>query len=209
MDVFQGEERAAGGLADLVNLHDIGMLEPGHGAGLDLESGSGRLVGATDHLERDDPVESHVSGLEDLAHPSRAQSPEYLIIRRPVSSPRSGPVAWHEGTRLVPSPGGGRPVRRGLAEAGRSRDRRFPARLASPPQGGGDRPAEPPQPVDDRPAARAVAQMLDGLLRSDRVAMQVGDPGLFRRAAFCEHRSATSGGLGFIGDNPPSPFPNA
>ena len=38
VEIFQREIRLAVVLADLVNLHDVGVLQPGDGLGLDLEA---------------------------------------------------------------------------------------------------------------------------------------------------------------------------
>src|SRR5438128_2690960 len=59
-DVLQREKRSAVVLADLVDLHDVGVLEPGHGLGLRTESNPRRRVAVSarrDHFERHQALE--------------------------------------------------------------------------------------------------------------------------------------------------------
>jgi hypothetical protein len=79
---LQGEVRPAVGLADLVDLHDVGVLKAGDGLGLGAEAGQfvGAGVGAgQDHLEGDQAVQAEVPGLVDDAHAAPAQFPEELV----------------------------------------------------------------------------------------------------------------------------------
>ena len=73
---LERDEGAAVGLAEVVDLDDVGMAEPGDGLGLDQEPlamlGVGVLAVA-DHLQRDDPVQRAVPGLVDDAHAAAAQ----------------------------------------------------------------------------------------------------------------------------------------
>jgi hypothetical protein len=69
--IFQGKVRAARLLADLVDLHDVGVMQLGHGLRLAAEAGqllrpAVRL--GQDHLQSDDPAELRVAGLVDDAH---------------------------------------------------------------------------------------------------------------------------------------------
>src|SRR5262249_60002457 len=75
-DVLQGEERAAVVLADLVDLDDVRVLQPGHGFGLGAEPAPGLQVGVgagEDYLEGNPPVEGTLAGLVDDAHAPPAQ----------------------------------------------------------------------------------------------------------------------------------------
>ena len=62
-------------LADLMDLHDMGMLQTGDGLGFPAKAG--QLVGCgmrpvQDHLERDQPIEPPLPGLVDHAHAAPA-----------------------------------------------------------------------------------------------------------------------------------------
>ena len=64
-------------LADLVDLHDVGVLQPGDGLGLGAEAGqllpSPACAAGQDHLEGDEAVEPDLPGLVDDAHAAAAQ----------------------------------------------------------------------------------------------------------------------------------------
>jgi hypothetical protein len=54
LDVLQGHKQSPVVLADLVDAHDVGVIEPGHGLGLGAEALAGRRIGVEarhDHLE--------------------------------------------------------------------------------------------------------------------------------------------------------------
>ena len=93
-------------LADLVDRHDIRVIEMGGGLGLQAEPlqivGRGEPAGA-DHLERQHAIQAHLPGLVDNTHPTLGDDLDQLVIaevadarlgrarRRPFSScPRSG-----------------------------------------------------------------------------------------------------------------------
>src|SRR5262245_34494225 len=70
-DVFEGDERPAVALADLVDLDDVRMLELGDGFGLATEAAAllGAGVGAgCYHLEGDQAIQADLPGLVDHAH---------------------------------------------------------------------------------------------------------------------------------------------
>ncbi len=65
-------------LADLVDRHDVRVVELRDGLGLVLKSQQLAFGGETarlDHLEGDGPVERDLVGFEDDAHPPRPSSP--------------------------------------------------------------------------------------------------------------------------------------
>ena len=82
-------------LADVVDLDDVGVLEPGDGLGLGEEAGGGLGAGVRagqDHLQGDGAVEPDLAGLVDDAHAAAAQLAQDLVA----------------GERGVGTPGGGR-----------------------------------------------------------------------------------------------------
>ncbi len=71
LDVLQGQVGLAIVLADLVNLHQVGMLAPCDGRGFPLEPGTVRrivLPTFLEQLERDLPVEGLMPRQVDHAH---------------------------------------------------------------------------------------------------------------------------------------------
>ena len=77
--VFQLEERQPVRLADVIDLDDAGMLEPGDGLGLDPEPRRGRLAGVRpgqDHLQGARAVQRQVAGQVDHPHAAPAQLAE-------------------------------------------------------------------------------------------------------------------------------------
>jgi hypothetical protein len=82
VEQFQGHERQAVRFADVIDLEDVGMPEPGHRLGLDPEPGEvvgPRLAAAADHLEGDQAFEPAVPRLVDNAHSALAQPVENLV----------------------------------------------------------------------------------------------------------------------------------
>ena len=82
--VFHGEEGTAGGLADIVDLNDIGM--PQACQRLDLGAKAGQVGGAgleagQDHLEGDFAAKTEMPGLVDDAHSPSTEQPQYLVTR--------------------------------------------------------------------------------------------------------------------------------
>src|SRR5438874_13775264 len=72
-DVLQREKGSALVLADLVNLHDVGVLEPGDGLGPRAESNPRRRVALSagrDHFERHQALERTLAGLVNNTHAS-------------------------------------------------------------------------------------------------------------------------------------------
>jgi hypothetical protein len=69
-------------LADLVNLHDAGVVQPSHRLRLDLEArqllGAGVAAGQ-DHLQCDDPIQLRLPGLVDDTHAATAQLAQDLV----------------------------------------------------------------------------------------------------------------------------------
>ncbi len=81
---FQGEEGLALVFADLMDLHDVGMLQTGDRFRLDLEAGQIRLAGVTagqDHLQGDEAMEFVLPGLVDDAHAAATQHAKDVIAR--------------------------------------------------------------------------------------------------------------------------------
>ena len=116
-DEFQGEVRQAVVVAVLVDLDDPRVLDPGDGAGLDVEPGDLVVRGVgpgQDHLQGDQAIEPDVPGLVDDAHAAAADLGEDLVARdvdsdrprRPARGP--GRPAADLGHRVVV----GRVVRR-------------------------------------------------------------------------------------------------
>ncbi len=84
IDVFQDKERPAVAFADLINPHNVRMLQPGHRFGLDLEALPGRRVRvqtAREHLDGNRPIERTLPGLVDNAHAAPAQLFADLVAR--------------------------------------------------------------------------------------------------------------------------------
>ncbi len=78
---FKGEERPSVRLADLVDLHDVRMLQPRDGLGLYPEPRplGWVAIGAGEHLEGDGPLEGQVPRLVDDAHAAPAEYRLHLI----------------------------------------------------------------------------------------------------------------------------------
>ena len=82
-------------LADLVNLHDVGMLQAGDGFGLFTETSNLLGVGifaGENHLERHEALEVDLAGLVNPSHPTAAQDAQDLITGDhgpfPIERPR-------------------------------------------------------------------------------------------------------------------------
>ena len=81
---MNGTARRGLALADLVDLGDEGMIEPGRGVGLAQEAPPRRLVGhlaVGQELERDLAIELKILGQVDLAHPALANLRENPVVR--------------------------------------------------------------------------------------------------------------------------------
>ena len=85
-DIFQGEKWPAFVLADLVDLHDIGMTQPGDGPGLGVKAGQiagGAAQPCQHHLDGDSAIQRELARLVDDAH---AAGPEHFLeIAQPLS----------------------------------------------------------------------------------------------------------------------------
>ena len=98
-DVLQLEERQAVGLADVVDLHDVGVLKPGDRLRLGQEA-SGRLdagMGAAqDHLQDAGAVQKDLPGAVDDAHAAAAQLAQDLVAGDGGGGPfsRSRRIGW-------------------------------------------------------------------------------------------------------------------
>ena len=83
-DVFQCQERPAVGLARVVNLHDVGMLQPGERGRLRLKPDQPFGVVRPprgQQLERDPTAKPQVHSLEHLAHAAAAETGRDPITR--------------------------------------------------------------------------------------------------------------------------------
>ena len=79
---LQRHERQAVDLADVVDLDDVGVPEPGDGLGLDAEPGEvvgPRLLPAADHLQGDQAVQAGLAGLVDDPHAPFAELLQDLV----------------------------------------------------------------------------------------------------------------------------------
>ena len=77
VDEFHDEEAAAGGLAEVVDGDDVGVIEGGEGFGFGGEAGGEGWVGGAfrgEEFEGDEPVEGALSGFEDDAHAAAAEA---------------------------------------------------------------------------------------------------------------------------------------
>ena len=98
LDELHGDERnpgAAIALADLVDLGDEGMIEPGRGVGLAQETPPGSLIrhlAFGQELERDLPVEPKVLGQVDLAHSPLADLGENPVVRNLAADHRASRI---------------------------------------------------------------------------------------------------------------------
>ena len=82
VDVLQLEEGQAVGLADVVDLHDVGVLQAGDGLGLGQEAdgGLGAGMGAgQDHLQGAGAVQADLPGPVDDPHAAAAQLAQDLV----------------------------------------------------------------------------------------------------------------------------------
>jgi hypothetical protein len=87
------EERLALVLADIVDRHDAGMIQPGRERYLTLEQpcrGVGREGAAREHLEGDDPIGADLPGPVDDAHAAGVDAAEDLVAA--VARRREGAV---------------------------------------------------------------------------------------------------------------------
>ena len=148
---LEDEVRPARGLADVVDLDDVGVLQAGERRGLGAKAGQVLRAGlepGQDHLQRHGAIEAELPGLVHDAHAAAAEQPQDLIAgdlgqglrplvrraeryvpavdRRPV---RSGPAA-RRGTRE--SAGRTRRGRGRARGAGETRARRRSARARRP-----------------------------------------------------------------------------
>jgi hypothetical protein len=111
LDEFHGEVGSAQVLADLVDLHDVGVLHTCRRLRLDTEAGPFLRAGqgaVADQLERDQPLQTHLLRLEDDAHAAPAQFFQDLVTGdgRPVCRHFPGgrwPVAGSQGFGHRPS----------------------------------------------------------------------------------------------------------
>ena len=75
-DELQGAVRMPARLADLVNLHDVGVLQPRHRLGLDAETGQltrRGMVAGQHHLERHGALQRLVARFVDNTHAAAAE----------------------------------------------------------------------------------------------------------------------------------------
>ena len=95
LEPFERHEGAAVGLAEIIDLDDVGMAEAGDGLGLDQEPGALLRPGVlpfADHLQGDDPVEPAVPRPVDDAHAAPGDLTEQFVITdraQSVGTPRT------------------------------------------------------------------------------------------------------------------------
>ena len=82
VDELERQEVLTAGLADLVDLNDVRVLQPGDSLGLDAEAGE--LLGAgvrtgQDHLQGHEPIQGHLFGLVDDAHAAPAEQADDFV----------------------------------------------------------------------------------------------------------------------------------
>ena len=93
---LQRKKGATVGLADLVDLHDVGMVQPGDGRRLDPEARPVIVIGVVagqDHLEGDHPTQADLPRLVDHPHAAAAQHVQDFVafdVRQLGGAP--GPV---------------------------------------------------------------------------------------------------------------------
>ncbi len=89
-------------LADLKDLHDVGMLQPRDRLGFNAEARQARrprVDAGQDHLQRDDTVSLHLPRLVDNPHPALTEDVEDLVAGHARQDSRFGPYA-HRRLRL-------------------------------------------------------------------------------------------------------------
>jgi hypothetical protein len=83
LDEFHAEVMLVLVPADLVEGHDVGMVETGGDLGLGLEAldvGGGSELAGQDHLEGDETVEAHLPRLVDNAHAAAGDLLQQLVV---------------------------------------------------------------------------------------------------------------------------------
>jgi hypothetical protein len=81
-DVFHDKERLAVMLADLEDLHDVGVLQAGHRFRLLTKARllfGGGVFAAQDHFQGHDPVDPELACLVDPSHAAVAQHAQDLV----------------------------------------------------------------------------------------------------------------------------------
>ena len=84
LDELQGAEGQSLVLADLVDLHDVRVRQPGRRLRLGAEAGhvlGAGVVAHQDHLEGHAPLQGELAGAVDDAHAAPAQHPLDLVPR--------------------------------------------------------------------------------------------------------------------------------
>ena len=120
--ILQLEEGQAVGLADVVDLHDVGVLQAGDGLRLGQEADGGLVVGmgtGQDHLQGAGAVQEDLSGAVDDAHAAAAQLAQDLV----AGDGRNGPLSGSRRCVVVVRPRHGRCSSKGCRNAGESRSR--------------------------------------------------------------------------------------
>ena len=83
LEQFERHEGTAVGLAEIVDLDDVGVAEAGDGLGLDQEPGAmlgTGMIAFADHLQGDDPVEPAVPRPVDDAHAAPGDLTEQFVF---------------------------------------------------------------------------------------------------------------------------------
>ncbi len=80
LDQLHGHERLPSHRVGLVDLHDVGVRELGHGLGLAEQASGVLLVELLEqHLDRDLAIERAIEGLEDHPHPPLTQRTQHHV----------------------------------------------------------------------------------------------------------------------------------
>lgn len=69
--------------SNIINLHNVGMVESGYGVGLSLKSGDEFRIGTKDwrkNFKCDDAIQGNLAGLIDYTHPATTQKSLDFII---------------------------------------------------------------------------------------------------------------------------------
>src|SRR5262249_13668080 len=95
LDELHGEVAPAVVLADLVDRHDMRVVETGDGLGLVAEASEVVVAGpgpCAEHLQRDEAVEGALAGLVDDAHAAAAEDAVDLVVAEVTHACAAGEI---------------------------------------------------------------------------------------------------------------------